>query len=268
MSNREKIHEWIDRFNTNELSGEELIIFLEMMNKDHRVREEVRLDNELNSILKQDDLLELRKKIRKVCSETPGRRNRNIRILLMAASLLILLSLEYTIFYLTRSPKTTDKSEFVHLQNSPWKKEMDQMKQSFQNTKQVHTIFQKDKPVSLNNEFQVVENTYDLLACYQQNKVLENLIGTTNRSGSIRMLKPEASSVFTRKSTIWFSWKTESPEETSLIVENNNGLVVYESDSNYNQSVFLMASYLDFGLFYYKIMRKDEVIYFGKFTVQ
>jgi hypothetical protein len=58
------------------------------------------------------------------------------------------------------------------------------------------------------------------------------------------------------------------PEETSLIVENNIGLVVYESDSNYNQTVFLKTSFLDLGLFYYKIMRKDEVIYFGKFTIQ
>ena len=268
MRNKEKLHEWIDRYNNNELSGEELVIFLEMMNKDYRVREEVLLDKELNSILKDDDILELRKKIRKICSENPAKRNRNTRIMLMAASLFILLSLEYTIFYLTRSPKKTDKSEFVHLQNSPGKREPHQPKTSFLDSKQVYTIFKKDKPVSLDNDSREIENTYDLLACYQPNKALENLIGTTHRSSGFRILKPVGSFVYTQKSTIWFSWKTENPVETSLIVENNIGLIVYESDSNFNQSVFLKASFLGPGLFYYKIMRKDEVIYFGKFTVR
>ena len=267
MRHKEKLHEWIDRYNNNELSGEELEIFLEIMKKDYRVREEVWLDNELNSILKQDDILELRKKIKKICSEKPDTRNRNTRIILMAASILVLLSVEYTIFYLTHAPKKTNKSDFSHFQISPEKTEFSQKKKALSHSNHNYAIFQKDKQHSLGNDTLEIENTYDLLACYQPNIAQENLIGATNRSGSIRMLKPAMFSVFSRKSTIWFSWKTENPEETSLIVENNHGNVVYESDTNYNQSVFLKASYLDFGLFYYKIMRKDEVIYFGKFTV-
>ena len=268
MRNKEKLHEWIDRYNNSDLSGEELVIFLEMMNKDHRVREEVWLDNELNYVLKENDILELRKKIREICSGYPAKKTRNTMIMLMAASLLILLSAEYSIFYLTRFPNKIANPEFVHLQNPPLKKESDNLKTNLQDSKQVLAIFLKDKPVPLENDSREIKNTFDLLACYQPNKALETLIGTTNRSERFRMMKPEISSVFTRKSTIWFSWKTENPEETSLIVENNFGLIVYESDSNYNQSVFLKTSFLGFGLFYYKIIQKDEVIYFGKFTIQ
>jgi hypothetical protein len=265
MRNKEKLHEWIDRYNNSDLSGEELVIFLEMMNRDYRVREEVLLDYELNSVLKETDILDLRKKIQKICSEYPVRKNLNPRIILMAATLVILFSIEYAIFYLTRQTNRANKPEFGYFQNSPWQKEIDQLKSGFIYSKDVYATLQKDIPAA----FVIGEkgNAFDLFASFQPNTALENLIGTI-RSGNFLMLKPQKVATFTRASILIFSWKTLNPEATSLIVENNRGIVVYESDSNFNPSVSLNAAFLNLGLFYYKIIQNEEVVYFGKFTIE
>lgn len=239
-----------------------------MMKSDRRIREEVLLDKELNTVLKETDILELRKKIRKISSEKAAGWNPGTRILMMAASLLILLSAEFAIYYLTNTQKKIEKPGLANKQELSGNKGLNNREPALQAAKKFITILQKGVPGVSDNDPLATTTTYDLLASYQPDKALENLIGTTNRSGSFRMLKPAISSVFSRKSTILFSWKTEIPLETSLVVENNTGLVVYESDSNYNQSVYLKASFLNLGLYYYKIMRKDEVIYFGKFTIQ
>jgi hypothetical protein len=267
MRNKEKLHEWIDRYNNNDLSGEELVIFLEMMNRDYRVREEVMLDYELNSVLKETDILELRKKIRKICSEHPVKKNFSPRIILMAATLVILFSIEYAIYYLNRPAIISNRSESGYLQNSPWQKQIDQLNASYQYSTDVYSIFNRDKLVALGIDTKEKEIAFDVFACFQPNKVLENLIGTI-RSGDFQMLTPPKSATFTHNNSICFSWKTTNPEETSLIIENNKGIVVYESDSNLNQKVLIKASFLNSGLFYYKIIRKDDVIYFGKFTIQ
>ena len=63
MSDREKLPELIDRFNNGKLTGEKLTAFLEMLKTNPRLREEVRLDSDLNEILANMDILELRQKI-------------------------------------------------------------------------------------------------------------------------------------------------------------------------------------------------------------
>ena len=91
MSDREKLPEWIDRFNNGELSGKELTSFLEMVQRDPRLSEEIRLDKELDSILKDEDLLEVRAKIRDISSRNLKRRGSRRKFYLMAASFLILI---------------------------------------------------------------------------------------------------------------------------------------------------------------------------------
>ena len=270
MSKREKLHEWIDRYNNRDLTGEELAVFLEMMNHDHRILEEVRLDEELNSALEERDILDLRKKIRKVYAGKQVKRSPGTRIILMAATLLILLSIEGVIIYLTHSAGNHGSPDIVSKKITLQEKYggFGQSQWNLTSGQKVFPLLRSDKTVSPGIELQDEIISFGLLASYQPNKAMENLIGTTCRSGNFKMLKSPGSYAFSRNSTILFSWKTGINEETSLVVENNTGNTVYESVSNFNQSVYLKTDFLEPGLYYYKVMSKDEVFCFGKFMVQ
>jgi hypothetical protein len=267
MRNKEKVYEWIDRYNNGTLNGRELEIFLDLMAGSCRIREEVILDKELNAALKEEDILELRKKIRKIYSEGSGLRTVSPKIVLIAATVLILLAFEYIIYYHVRGKNSESKAESKQaIYNDPATRH-----QPFRNdVVSMDTVsgFPGSGNIKGMDNLQGIAKTYDLVACYQPNRTLETLVGTASRSGEFSMLKPSGSAMFNKTETIWFSWETGITEETTLVIENNKGEIVYESDSNTQQSVMLKASFLGFGLFYFKIMQKDEVIYFGKFTIQ
>src|ERR1039457_2840799 len=97
MNNIDQIHEWIDRFNNNELDGKELQEFQELLKYDPVLRSEVRLDKELNDMLQQEDLLALRKTIMKVRNDR-GNRGPGKKIILLAASILILLIISVLLY--------------------------------------------------------------------------------------------------------------------------------------------------------------------------
>ena len=78
MNKNEKIHEWIDRFNDNELTGDELSEFLELLKVDEALKAEVRLDKDLNEFLQDEGELSLRKKIMEV-SESKENKGSAIR---------------------------------------------------------------------------------------------------------------------------------------------------------------------------------------------
>jgi hypothetical protein len=265
MRNKEKVHEWIDRYNTNNLTDEEFRLFIEMVNRDPRLKEEVLLDSDINTFLKGTDLLELRKKISKVCAERPGRKNANPGIMLMAASVVVLVSMGWMMLFILHPQPLTPVTKFKGVQNTKT------------TTKKGTPGLKEEKPgelvgVKSTDQMQHPPGSFqaqhDLLACYQPDKTMENLIGTTNRAAGFMLVKPEQNSIFFPGSIILFHWVTDPSEETSLIVENNRGIVRYASESNTKQSVCLNASFLGHGLFYFKILRDDEIVCFGKFVIR
>ena len=50
---REKINEWIVRYNEGTLDGEELEMFLRMLEHDEELRREVSVDQEINRVLEE-----------------------------------------------------------------------------------------------------------------------------------------------------------------------------------------------------------------------
>jgi hypothetical protein len=103
MSDREKLPELIDRFNSGDLKGKELTAFLEMLRANPRLREEVRLDADLNNILADTDTIELRKKVLSLKKHRQNRQSNDLRLFLIAASLLLLIGLE-VLLLLTKKP--------------------------------------------------------------------------------------------------------------------------------------------------------------------
>jgi hypothetical protein len=98
MIENEKLPEWIDRYNANDLKGEELEEFLLLLERDPELRKEVRLDKELNKLLSETDILELREKIIKAKPKDDGR-NTLISLWLLAASVVILIGLTFYSYF-------------------------------------------------------------------------------------------------------------------------------------------------------------------------
>jgi len=263
MSNREKMPEWIDRFNNGELSGEELQTFLEMAKKDPRLREEIKLDLDLNSILTEEDILDLRKKIMNLKRQRLGRKGNNLKFYLMAASFLLFLGIGLLLFYYKGTRTSNAKSvEIILLQ-----KHQAQLKQ--------HLSVQKpdSSKTSLNiekkeNHFSSEEIGTDLLAGFVKNPSLENLIGTTRHSENFLMVFPINNHHFSANAVARFEWIVDGQAEIELRIMNNSGTPVHESGTIRKNSYSIPSGKLKPGLFYFKILRGDELLYFGKFTIK
>jgi hypothetical protein len=225
------------------------------------------LDKELNSILKEKDVLDLRNKIKKVCIDGVSGGKLNTRILLVAATLLTILTMGYSVNYLFGRMKSheSQKSDntWIYSEFGDWNKTFF----PFQNLKEEDIFFGEQLPNSHNHYGKNVIQK-DLLALYQPNKSLEYLVGSLYRSIGFSLKTPVRFARYNRNETLLFSWKMENPAQTRLTIVDNRGEIRYESDYNQYQAVQIKASYLGPGLFYYKILNKDEVICFGKFTVQ
>jgi hypothetical protein len=267
MRNKEKLYEWIDRFNNNDLQGEEYDQLLTMMNMDLRVREEILLDKDLNSILKEKDILDLRTKINKVCTDGVSNGFRDKRILLVAATLLIILTMGYSVYYLSRLMKSPESRKFEYSQSNSENSNWNITFFPFQNQQKVKNFFDEH----YQNPFNHSGNngiSKELLACYQPNKKLEYLVGVPYRSVAFSLKSPTHLYKFNLCETVLFSWRIENPAKTRLTIIDNRGELRYESEYNHYQTVQIKARFLGPGLFYYKIICKDEVICFDKFSIQ
>ena len=99
MIEQEKLPEMIDRFNNKDLHGKELKEFIELMKQDPELRLEVKLDKDLNEILSDSDILELREKVLK-CKIPKESNYMRLPILFLAASVTFLIGLAIFVFFM------------------------------------------------------------------------------------------------------------------------------------------------------------------------
>lgn len=266
MKSKAKLYEWIDRFNTNDLSGEEYIQFVHLLNSDLRVREEVLLDRGLNSMLKDKELLDLRKKITNVC-KTGGRKEINYnRYVLIAAAVLIILTIGFTVSHLIRIyPHSRNTTSFETTDVSERGTENFLLFPGQQNTEK-YSPFGSETPLTERHSGEAKFNR-NLMASYEPNKTFEYLTGITWRSSGFSLTLPGSDAKFVCQENITFSWRTGKNVKTSLYINDNLGILRYESEYNSYSSVRIKAGFLGKGLFYYKIVEEDEVVYIGKFTI-
>jgi hypothetical protein len=268
MNNAEKNHEWIDRFNDNELEGDELKEFLELMKNDPVFRAEVRLDKELNEILQEEDILELRKKIKEVRND---RENRGLskRSILFAASIMIILVLS-VFLYLVISVKTRNDMNLQGKNSSAKGFDITRDASSSLNDGKnipVKPTARNDThttkgPVTSNNQNQL------LIASYKPFPPFESLIGTHVRSDNFKMTGPSPGARFKSTAPILFSWETDKPLTLTLEIMDNKGTLVFDLHGISDKSIKIPYGKLKDGLFYFKILKEDEIVFFGKFTVE
>ncbi len=260
MSNREKLPELIDRYNNGELSGDELTAFLEMLKASPRLRNEVKLDKELNDILANSDLLDLRKVILSVQQERKKRKGPGLQIFLLAASLLLLIGIEIVLFmnYPRQTPasstKAISKNQPALTHETDNKKIENQVIVTEPSNKAAKITTPKTEP-------RIADN-------YRENLSFEKIIGATRHDGAFRLVAPAIGAQFSEKAKIVFKWTTEKQAGIELNIMDNAGSVVHESGPLDQSEYTLAPGKLNKGLYYYKVMEKDEIIFFGKFIIE
>lgn len=243
MNERKKYPELIDRFNAGELEGQELTRFLELLKENPSLQREVKLDKEISNLLKDEDLLDLRKKILSVQRKNPG--NQKNLIYLIAASVLLLISVG--LFIITQFPGR-QKSLPVNVTK------VDSAGSQEFKTRPPASSEKKEKNLLSSN--------------YTPDPVLESLSGTMTRSGIFLLLHPKPAQVFGRDGEILFSWQAQPGKNIILRILNNKGKQVLEYNLNDKQKLKVSLKQLLPGLFYYKILEEDEILVVGKFTVR
>lgn len=269
MNKNEKMHEWIDRFNDNELNGEELKKFLELLKNDPALRAELRLDKELNELLQDEGLLSLRKKIIEVRTK---REDGGIgkKIFLLAASILVILVLS-VILYLVVGLKTRN-NKILQTNNSPANglpvnknssPELNNRKNNPGKQQFMNDTLSMNRPGISNKQSQPL-----IAANYKPFPPFESLIGTHIRSEYFKLIEPFPNSHFKTKSLILFSWETDIFHPLTVEIMDNKGQLIFDSHPVHDKSLKVPSGTLKNGLFYFKILKEDEIVFFGKFTIE
>ena len=258
MSDREKLPELIDRFNSGQLKGDELNSFLEVMKGSPRVREEVRLDKELNEILADKDILELRQKILSVGRTQAQKKGRDFHFLLLAASFLLLIGVEIVLMMNNRSTERSFQASRILKSNPVIPNDQEKVGQS------------KIAKTNENSGRRINEKKNDLrlAANFRTNPSYENMIGPTRSGGSFKMELPVSGHIYNENSIVTFLWKKGSPEMLELIIMNNAGVNVAKIKVPTENNYSFPAGTFRNGLYYFKVIQEDEILYFGKFVVK
>jgi hypothetical protein len=263
MNEYEKLPEWIVRFNNNELRGRELEDFLEMIKYDPDVRQEVKLDQELNEILSDTEILELRKKIAK--NKYPKERDPRIMpLIFLAASMTILLTLGTLAFiHLRKEQKeiliAIEKTDPENLYKNfvfPDSAEIAKDRQALDSA-----TLSMAREMSAADRILMTEN-------FRNYPPFELLIGESMRSVGFKLVKPVSSDKFKRGDTVIFRWETDSQDPITITITDNRGNTFFSSRPLYDKDLFYPTTSLKEGLYYVKFIRNDEIIYFDKLLLK
>jgi hypothetical protein len=243
-----KYHEWIELYNLGKLEGKELEEFEAMLRKDKRLRSETKLDKELDIILLDEDVLELRR----IILEARRTKERAVpirKILLMAASVAILVTIGLVIILCTGK----EDQKFI--------------------TRHPPSHLPAKEPV-LNSKNQVGEPAKNdkakilLAARYSPYPPLENLVGVIMRGTSAAVVEPRASIISDQNSKIRFSWKPEDGKMITFELCNNAGKRVRYLQKPGCCSFSLQTSGLEPGLYYWKCFSDYKLVRVGKIEIR
>jgi hypothetical protein len=265
MNENDKLAEWIVRFNNHDLHGEELKEFMDMMKQDPELRREVNLDRDLNEILTETEIIELRKKLLKF--RTPKETfNLGLHIYILAASVTLLIGLAVFV-YLWRNQgnnaimntgntfNTSDTSRYSNylLSNKEQVKPDDSTSDSLNDL-----TIQKGRNGA--KKTLLADN-------YKPYPPYESMVGEVSRAGNFKLINPSASASFRKGNVISFIWETHDSHSLIIKMTDNKGELRFVSGSIDGKSFLFDTSKLAEGLYYVKFVYNDEIVCFIKFTL-
>lgn len=248
---RQKINEWIDRFNEGSLKGEDLATFIQMLHDDPELRKEVNVDREINRMLEERDLLEFREAVLKAGKRSsPGK----WRWFLLAATVVVLLSAGG--YYLFRTLPTADIPEKSRLAEHP--------------TRAPGEVPLKELPTTIGKEAEkskeVIPHREKVLLAksFTPCPSLEHLVGETTRAEGIILLEPLSEITVSRGDTVQFSWRMTGKDSLKILFYDNHEqqilIAVPDTPDRYS---FPTGSYQR-GLYYWKLLKDDQLVTAGK----
>ena len=99
---------------------------------------------------------------------------------------------------------------------------------------------------------------------FSESPNLENLVNSASRSELPLIVSPKNNAVVSQK--ILFEWKMQEVGLVSVTILSNREEVL--KNIRLKQSKFLFSVKLNPGLYYWKLQRKDELLYVGEFFVK
>ena len=257
--------EWITRYNDNDLAGDELHLFLEILEKNPSLKVEVGLDKELNEALADDDIIEFRRKI--IASGNPKIRQSQLprKLMLVAATLILMLIFELLLNHLcsrteSKGKESSEVSRICPKNGSGNDKQRNGLK--------VSQSLKPDGGRLLISSVKVPVNRIKLASNLIPDPQLEGLVGSNVRSFYFKLLSPSGVTHFSMKDTIRLSWEPDLEKPIKLIVTDNHGICVFETEKEMTNRIFFRASQFHSGLFYFKIIGNDDLLYLGKFYIE
>ena len=214
----------------------------------------------MNEILDNKDILELRKKILHIQKNRQKRKEPDLHFLLLAASLLLLMGIEVLLFT-NNNHRNPSGDNILHPKHQS-------------GTRQLTISKKGDQPViaakTVNREKRIKDQKTQmkLAASFRENPSFENMTGATRHAGYFRMVLPLTGYPYSEKAEIRFEWILDEHTEIELKIMDNTGTHVHESGNLSKNKYSLPPGTLKKGLYYFKIMQNDEILFFGKFFVK
>ena len=266
MIEKEKLPEWIDRYNNNDLHGKDLKEFVELLKNNPELRLDVKLDKELNDILAETDIIELRRKIikSKISNKTNGP---GLSLFLLAASVTILIGLAiFAFLWMKKTDSENLKTEYefkIADTSIHKKKQLSADEQVALDKATIDSIISRKRlgEIKTDDEILLADN-------YTPYLPYESMVGEISRANYFKLFKPSFTDKYGKGSVVTFNWETTSSNSVTIIITNNKGQPVFESQPINSKNFHFDTSKLSGGLYYFKFIINDEIIYFGKFTLQ
>jgi hypothetical protein len=256
MTEKEKISEWICRYNEGDLHGEEFETFLRMVGSDRELQREVVLDRKINEFLKDQDLLEFRKVLIRAKNGSP--RRVKYQVLMIAASLLILVTIS-TVFLISSRPGPVLR---VTAFRSP---EYQAVPNPQVDRPSTYKTIIHHGPFCLRGHRAGTEGA---ALAYVPLASLEQLCGESVRAESLSVILPGPDQIFGLSDTIRFEWRPGSEYELSIEIISNKGKVVASLQAGNSTSCAFGAGSLSPGLYYWKLIENGNLSYTGKFRIK
>jgi hypothetical protein len=256
MIENNKQNEWICRYNDGDLHDPELSSFLKMVSSDRNIQRELILDRKLDEILSDTDLMAFRKIMLNCCWKKS--RPWYYNSLLIAATLLALVSV-CTIWLIVKKPGHADltgsgRVALKHPGNTTSKivkKPMLSM-----------TVKSPPEPGNKMAQDAVKESAYVPLA------YLERLCGESLRAEHLKIISPLPGSEFKKNREIRFEWETTVCSGCILEILDNKGKVITLLEVDGSGIQIFNAGSFSRGLYYWKLLDHENLLYIGKFSLK
>lgn len=245
----ERINEWIVKYNEGSLDGSDLEEFIKLLAEDPELRKELQLDLEIDRILQERDLLEFRKVILKAREgNSPGK----LRWFLLAATIAVLLTAGGFVLYRALFLAKSESPQISKQSNAP---EYD--KPGIGKTGPVD----KTDSVPEQKKLLFAEHFVPLVS-------LESIVGEVTRADDIVLERPVSAIKISCGETVTFSWKTESSDPVVICLFDNTGKKVQTVRPTGKSNYLMKTGNLRPGLYYWKLLKNDQLVTAGKIRME